>query len=161
TRALEASLPVMTDGRQVKFLFLPEGEDPDTLVRQVGAEKFEQMIHMAVPLEDYLFDAAAEGINIRTMEGRAHLSKRAAPLLARLPKGVFRELMFDALANRAGLNRATLEELVETPEPLPSQQPPARPATPTATPEPPPVAEEYAYFADDAGPPEGPPPAMD
>ncbi|MCP8899421.1 DNA primase [Gilvimarinus xylanilyticus] len=127
TRALEASLPAMTDGRQVKFLFLPEGEDPDTLVRQVGPEKFENMIDMAVPLEDYLFDAAAEGINIRTMEGRAHLSKRAAPLLAKLPKGVFRELMFDSLANRTGLNRSTLEELVETPEALPSAAPAPEP----------------------------------
>jgi len=137
TRALEAALPVMDDGRQVKFLFLPEGEDPDSLVRQVGPEKFEQMINLAVPLEDYLFDAAAEGINIRTMEGRAHLSKRAAPLLARLPKGVFRELMFDALAERAGLSRATLEELIETPEPLPSQavhetSPPEAPSFPEA-----------------------------
>jgi len=123
TRALEASLPVMSDGRQVKFLFLPEGQDPDTLVRQIGAEKLESLIDMAVPLEDYLFDAAAEGINVRTMEGRAHLSKRAAPLLAKLPKGVFRELMFEALATRTGLNRATLEELVNSPEPLPSQQP--------------------------------------
>ncbi|WP_049721139.1 DNA primase [Gilvimarinus polysaccharolyticus] len=124
TRALEASLPAMTDGRQVKFLFLPDGEDPDTLVRQIGPEKFENLIDMGVPLEDYLFDAAAEGINIRTMEGRAHLSKRAAPLLAKLPKGVFRELMFEALATRTGLNRTTLEELVDTPEPLPSQQEP-------------------------------------
>ncbi|WP_020208075.1 DNA primase [Gilvimarinus chinensis] len=123
TRALEASLPAMTDGRTVKFLFLPEGEDPDTLVRQIGPEKFENLINMAVPLEDYLFDAAAEGINIRTMEGRAHLSKRAAPLLEKLPKGVFRELMFDSLASRTGLSRATLEELVETPETLPSAAP--------------------------------------
>ncbi|MDO3385305.1 DNA primase [Gilvimarinus sp. SDUM040013] len=123
TRALESALPVMTDGRQVKFLFLPEGEDPDTLIRQVGAEKFEAMIAMAVPLEDYLFDAAAEGINIQTMEGRAHFSKRAAPLLAKLPKGVFKELMFDSLANRTGLQRATLEELVASPETLPSQTP--------------------------------------
>ncbi|MDO3383517.1 DNA primase [Gilvimarinus algae] len=127
TRALESALPAMTDGRQVKFLFLPEGEDPDTLVRQIGPDKFENLINMAVPLEDYLFDAAAEGINIRTMEGRAHLSKRAAPLLAQLPKGVFKELMFDALANRTGLNRATLEELVDTPEPLPSHRAPEAP----------------------------------
>jgi DNA primase len=136
TRALEAALPAMTDGRQVKFLFLPEGEDPDTLVRQVGPEKFEALIEQSVPLEDYLFDAAAEGINIRTMEGRAHLSKRAAPLLAKLPKGVYRELMFEALATRTGLNRATLEELVATPEPLPSQQPAAThsPAKPPAHP---------------------------
>jgi DNA primase len=111
-RALEASLDTMTDGRTVKFLFLPEGEDPDTLVRQIGPDKFERMIELAVPFEDYLFDAVAEGLNIRTMEGRATFSKRAAPLLERLPKGVFRELMFESLATRTGLNRNILQELI-------------------------------------------------
>lgn len=111
-RALDASLEAMVDGRTVKFLFLPEGEDPDTLVRQIGPEKFERMIELAVPLEDYLFDAVAEGLSIRTMEGRATFSKRAAPLLDRLPKGVFRELMFENLATRTGLNRRVLDELV-------------------------------------------------
>lgn len=112
-RALEASIDTMIDGRTVKFLFLPEGEDPDTLVRQIGPEKFERMIELAVPFEDYLFDAVAEGINIRTMEGRATFSKRAAPLLDRLPKGVFRELMFESLATRTGLNRNILQELIQ------------------------------------------------
>jgi DNA primase len=112
-RALEASIETMTDGRTVKFLFLPEGEDPDTLVRQIGPDKFERMIELAVPFEDYLFDAVAEGLNIRTMEGRATFSKRAAPLLDRLPKGVFRELMFESLATRTGLNRNILQELIQ------------------------------------------------
>lgn len=108
------------------------------------------MISMAVPLEDYLFDAAAEGINIQTMEGRAHFSKRAAPLLAKLPKGVFKELMFDSLASRTGLQRATLEELVANPETLPSQTLPSQ--TP-AEPEPEPrghlkVAELQASLPD-------------
>jgi DNA primase len=111
-RALEASIECMTDGRTVKFLFLPENEDPDTLVRQIGPEKFERMVELAVPFEDYLFDAVSDGLNIRTMEGRATFSKRAAPLLDRLPKGVFRELMFESLAARTGLNRTVLQDLV-------------------------------------------------
>src|SRR5690606_29169419 len=135
-RALESSLTSMKDGRQVKFLFLPEGEDPDTLVRQVGPEKFERMIDLAVPLEDFLFDAVAEGINTRTMEGRANFSRRAAPLLDRLPKGVFRELMFENLATRTGLSRNVLQDLIKEPitgleiqqapaiKPEPSQSPP-------------------------------------
>lgn len=122
-RALESSLASMKDGRLVKFLFLPEGEDPDTLVRQIGPEKFEHMIDLAVPLEDYLFDAVAEGINIRTMEGRASFSRRAAPFLERLPKGVFRELMFENLATRTGLSRSILQELVTAPAQLPSPEP--------------------------------------
>ncbi len=129
-RALEASIECMTDGRTVKFLFLPENEDPDTLVRQIGPEKFERMIELAVPFEDYLFDAVADGLNIRTMEGRATFSKRAAPLLDRLPKGVFRELMFESLATRTGLNRNVLQELVLEQQ---TKEPPAQP-TPTKGP---------------------------
>ncbi|MGH1374348.1 MAG: DNA primase [Cellvibrionaceae bacterium] len=114
-RALENSLGAMLDGRQVKFLFLPDGEDPDTLVRQVGTDKFTRMIEMAVPLEDFLFDSVADGIDIQSMEGRARLSKRAAPLLHKLPAGVFRELMFANLAQRTGLPIDTLMELVAAP----------------------------------------------
>lgn len=168
-RALLNSLPVMEDGRQVKFLFLPEGEDPDTLVRQVGPDKFERMVENAVPLEDYLFDAVSEDIsNIRSMEGRARLSKRAAPLLDKLPKGVFRELMFDNLASRTGLSRSVLQELVtepvqlaqaETP-PAPRTEPSTRPSPTRESPEslggtqgePPPA--DYEAYADQALSPE-------
>ncbi|MBK8187163.1 MAG: DNA primase [Cellvibrio sp.] len=135
-RALDASLTSMTDGRTVKFLFLPDGEDPDTLVRQIGADKFERMVDLAVPLEDFLFDAAAEGLNIRSLEGRARFSRRAAPLLDKLPRGVFRELMFDQLAVRTGLSRHTLEELIHQSESLadeviPKEAPKAREETTT------------------------------
>ncbi|GMG85745.1 DNA primase [Biformimicrobium ophioploci] len=112
-RALDAALPQMQDGRQVRFLLLPEGEDPDTLVRQIGKDRFEQLIHTAVPLEDFLFDSAAEGIDLQTLDGRAKFSKLAAPLLDRLPKGVYRQLMFEQLARRTGLQLDTLKEIVE------------------------------------------------
>ncbi|GLS25641.1 DNA primase [Marinibactrum halimedae] len=111
-RALENCLPTMTDGRQVKFLFLPNGEDPDTIVRSLGAESFTNMVENAVPLEDYLFDAAGEDLNVNSMEGRARLSKAVVPMLNRLPTGVYRELMFDNLAKRTGLSRDTLSELI-------------------------------------------------
>jgi len=103
----------MEDGRRVKFLFLPDGEDPDTLIRQIGEEKFTRLIELAVPLEDFLFDAVADGLDTQNMEGRARLSKLAAPLLDKLPKGVFRELMFANLANRTGLGKDTLMELIK------------------------------------------------
>lgn len=135
-RALESSLASMKDGRLVKFLFLPEGEDPDTMVRQIGPEKFEHMINLAVPLEDFLFDAVAEGINIRTMEGRASFSKRAAPFLDKLPKGVFRELMFENLATRTGLSRSVLQDLVSAPASMPAPTPviPEKTPAPLSTP---------------------------
>lgn len=118
-RALENSLPTMQDGRRIKFLFLPDGEDPDTLVRQVGAEKFVDMVAQAVPLEEFLFDSVASDINVQTMEGRAQLSKLAAPLLHKLPSGVFRELMFANLAQRTGIAVDVLIELVDKPAPRP------------------------------------------
>jgi len=125
-RGLENSLPVMQDGRQIKFLFLPDGEDPDTLVRQVGTETFTRLIEQAVPLEDFLFDSVAEDIDLNTMEGRARLSKRAAPLLHKLPNGVYQQLMFANLAQRTGLPVETLMDLVE----------PAEPFVPDPTPQP-------------------------
>lgn len=142
-RALEASIECMTDGRTVKFLFLPENEDPDTLVRQIGSEKFERMVELAVPFEDYLFDAVADGLNIRTMEGRATFSKRAAPLLDRLPKGVFRELMFENLATRTGLNRKVLQELILEQQ---AAEPTAQPA-PIKTPITAPIEETIPQVA--------------
>jgi len=117
-RGLENSLPVMQDGRQIKFLFLPDGEDPDTLVRQVGTDTFTRLIEQAVPLEDFLFDSVAEDIDLTSMEGRARLSKRAAPLLHKLPSGVYQQLMFGNLAQRTGLPVETLMELVEPAEPF-------------------------------------------
>lgn len=134
SRALENALPTMQDGRRIKFLFLPDGEDPDTLVRQVGAEKFNDMVEQAVPLEEFLFDSVAADINLQTMEGRAELSKMAAPLLHRLPTSVFRELMFANLAQRTGIATDVLMELVEAPKsrPAPTERPvQERPAKPS------------------------------
>lgn len=114
-RALENTLPSMTDGRQVKFLFLPEGQDPDSLVRQIGKERFEQEIEQATPLEEYFFRTLAEGLNMHSMEGRARFSKLAAPQLHRLPTGVYRELMFQQLSRQTGLSLDVLQELIQAP----------------------------------------------
>ena len=112
-RAMENALPAMEDGRQVKFLYLPEGEDPDTLVRQIGAEKFTRLIESAVPLENFMFDELSQGFNPETMEGKARLCKLAAPLLDQLPQGVYRELMFNQLASRSQLSVDALKQLIE------------------------------------------------
>ena len=114
-RALLNALSSMEDGRQIKFLFLPTGQDPDSLVRQVGTEKFKAMIEQATPLEEFLFEVAAESVDINTMDGRARFSKIAAPLLDQLPEGVYRELMFDNLAKRTGLSTELLRELRSEP----------------------------------------------
>ncbi|MEY4589146.1 MAG: hypothetical protein RL497_1222 [Pseudomonadota bacterium] len=135
-RALENTLPSMTDGRQVKFLFLPEGQDPDSLVREIGKARFEHEIEKATALEDYFFRTLAEGLNIHSMEGRARLSKLAAPQLHRLPPGVYRELMFQQLARHTGLSLDLLQDLVHepnAPSPAPSPAQNSTTNTPTIT----------------------------
>lgn len=123
-RALEAALPCMEDGRQAKFLFLPEGLDPDDAVRQGGKAGFEALLADAVPLENFLFDRVSEGLDIASLDGRARMSKLALPYLRQLPEGVYRQLMFQALADRTGLELTSLMKL-EAP-------PPAREPEPTS-----------------------------
>lgn len=110
-RALMNSLSSMEDGRQIKFLFLPEGQDPDSLIRQIGADRFKAQVKQSIPLEEFLFDAAAEGIDINSMDGRARFSKLAAPLIDQIPEGIYRELMLENLARRTGLTREVLNEI--------------------------------------------------
>lgn len=143
-RALQNALPAMEDGRQVKFLFLPEGQDPDSLVRQIGAERFTRQLEKATPLEEFLFEAAAEGINVQTMEGRARLSKTVAPLINHLPTGIYRELMFNSLAKRTGLSQDILQELMHAKASLVTEPQPTPKETTSGMPEPPPL--EHAWI---------------
>ncbi len=121
-RALEAALPVMEDGRQARFLFLPEGEDPDSLVRARGREAFETMLSReSLPLADYLFRSLEEETDTETLEGRARLAKLATPLVNLLPSGgVFRQLMLDELARRTGLSSDRLGALLQQAPPPPA-----------------------------------------
>ena len=115
-RALESTLPAMEDGRQARFLFLPEGEDPDTVVRDKGREHLEHLFDTATPLETFLFDQLAQGINTSTLDGKARFSKMAAPFLHQLPEGVFKTLMYQDLAERTGIDIDSLKRL-QTPPP--------------------------------------------
>ncbi len=99
-RALETSLPALRGGRQVGFLFLPEGEDPDTMVRKEGGEAFERRIAQCVPLSQFLYEELERQADTTSMDGRARLVELARPLLARVPEGVFRDLLIEGLAER-------------------------------------------------------------
>jgi DNA primase len=145
-RALESALPVMSDGRQARFLFLGEGDDPDTLVRREGSQAFRDLLGTAQPLEEFLFDLQAEGLELATMEGRATLSKRALPFLRQLPEGVFRELMLQSLATRTGLALESLKKLEVPPAPPP-------PANGPSDLEPPPFYDAPPPPDDDPGEP--------
>ena len=102
-RALESVLPRLRDGRQALFLFLPEGEDPDSLVRKEGQAGFEQRLQSAMPLSEYFFEGLAHDVNLASLDGRARLAERARPLLAKLPDGAFRDLMRQELTRRTGV----------------------------------------------------------
>lgn len=102
-KALQTSLPLLQDGREVRFLFLPEGEDPDTLVRREGAEAFQNRFETAQPLSEYLFHQFESQLHMDSREGRARLVEMAKPLLEKLPTGVFRQMMFQHLEKRVGL----------------------------------------------------------
>jgi len=97
-RAMEHALPVMREGRQLNVMFLPDGEDPDTLVRSEGRDAFEQRIANALPLSNFLFDNLRKQVKMNSVDGRAKLVELAKPLLTRLAPGVYRDMMIAELA---------------------------------------------------------------
>jgi len=103
TRAMESVLPRMRDGRQAFFLFLPEGEDPDTLVRSEGAPGLDARLAHATPLSQFLFDSLAVDVNLATLDGKARLAERAKPMLAQIPDGAFGDLMRQRLTELTGV----------------------------------------------------------
>lgn len=104
-RALESVLPRMKDGRQAFFLFLPDGEDPDTIVRKEGAPAFDQRLKQATPLSQFFFDEMSREINLHTLDGKARLAERARPMLTQIPEGAFGDLMKQELSRLTGLVR--------------------------------------------------------
>jgi DNA primase len=104
-KALESVLPRMRDGRQAFFLFLPDGEDPDTIVRKEGATGFDQRLAQATPLSTFFFDELSKDVNLAGMEGKARLAERAKPLLAVIPDGAFRDLMQQRLTELTGVGQ--------------------------------------------------------
>ena len=102
-RAVESVLPRMRDGRQALFLFLPDGEDPDTLVRKEGLAGFEQRLKDATPLGEFFFAELGKDVNLGSLDGRARLAERARPLLAQIPDGAFRDLMLAELDKATGV----------------------------------------------------------
>ncbi|HFE37688.1 MAG TPA: DNA primase, partial [Gammaproteobacteria bacterium] len=110
-RALETSLPYLQKGLQIKFMFLPDGEDPDTMVSRLGAAGFEVLINKAKPLSDFMLEKLLSEANYQTTEGEANLIEKARPLINKLPKGGFVNLVVGRLA-----------KYVQLPEPVLLQQ---------------------------------------
>ena len=102
-RALEIALPLLESGRQVSFLFLPDGEDPDSVIRDQGADTFRTLIDSATPLPDLLFDTLLNQTDLTRMDGKARLATLAQPLVSRVPEGPLRELMQQRLSDLTGV----------------------------------------------------------
>ncbi len=102
-KALESVLPRMKEGRQAFFLLLPEGEDPDTIVRKDAADGFEARLQQATPLSEFFFAEMAREVNLRTLDGKARLAERCKPLLAQIPDGAFGDLMRQRLTELTGV----------------------------------------------------------
>jgi DNA primase len=117
-KAVESVLPRMKDGRQAFFLFLPEGEDPDSLVRKEGRDGFDARLRDATPLSQFFFDSLATDVNLATLEGKGRLAERAKPFLAQIPDGAFGDLMQQRLTELTGVgSRARTPEI-----PVPAQR---------------------------------------
>jgi DNA primase len=102
-KALQTALPLATGNQSLRFLFLPEGEDPDTLVRAEGREAFEQRIERAQPLSELLFEHLAGQVDMISPDGRARLVTLAKPLIVQVPAGIYRDMLEQRLAALAGI----------------------------------------------------------
>lgn len=115
-RAMETVLPVLTDAVQARFLFLPDGEDPDTLVRQEGKAGFEKRLNESVHLPEFLFEHLKQQVDFDTMNGKARLGELAAPLINKLSSGLLRDLMEKELAKAINVERESLGKIIEKSE---------------------------------------------
>lgn len=108
-RALSLILPHMKEGLRVRFIVLPEGEDPDSFVRNQGTAAFLECIERAVPLSDFLFDQVTAGVDLQHLDGRAQLITLAKPLIKLLPAGIFQQMLYDRLAELTGVDSAAIQ----------------------------------------------------
>ncbi|NOR37768.1 MAG: DNA primase [Woeseiaceae bacterium] len=111
-RALETTLPQIREGRQLRFVFLPEGQDPDSYVQNNGADGFEKAMDQGLALSDYLVEELASQVDMKSVDGRARLAELARPLVNKIPAGVYKELLLERLAETVGLAAPKLEAIL-------------------------------------------------
>ncbi|HKR36877.1 MAG TPA: DNA primase [Steroidobacteraceae bacterium] len=119
-RALENSLSQVREGRQLRFLFLPDGHDPDSLVGEEGREAFEARLAKAMPLSEYFIAHLQSQVDVNTVDGRARFGELAKPLLERIPAGIYRELLGDEIARVVRLDPQRLAAALNTAAPASS-----------------------------------------
>ena len=123
-KAVHTALNVLEDGVSIRLLFLPEGEDPDTLVRSEGQAAFRRRLAQAVPLSEYLFEALSKDLDVSVIDGRSRLADRALPLIDRIPGPVFRTLMRSRLAELTHIPPSELDGILRARAPRRDDPPP-------------------------------------
>lgn len=113
-KALDGAMPYATDTRSIKFLFLPAEHDPDSFIREFGAEAFARFVQEATPLSRFMIEAAREGCDLGTAEGRAHMSSNVRPLWSALPDGALKRQLLSEIATLVQLDAAALSDLWAT-----------------------------------------------
>jgi DNA primase len=102
-KALERAVPALTDQKQVKLVFLPEGEDPDTLVQKLGLEDFERLLQNSTPGLDYLVRKLSDGLDLDSLDDRAKFFGLCQPYVEKMKEGILRDLFQQKVSNIAGL----------------------------------------------------------
>ena len=133
----------LSAGLGVRVAALPEGEDPDSLVRKIGKDAFEQQLEGSQPIAEFLFENLAKGIDLGSFDGRARLSTLCLPLIKQAPEGVFKHLMMQELARLTGLDSQTMDDIARRDEPTAATAPEPT-APPAAEPQSPPTPVERA-----------------
>jgi len=101
-RAMDNALPLVRDGFSLRFVFLPDGEDPDSLIREQGQAAFEEILNKAMPLSKFLFEQLMKQVDMGSLEGRAALVESFQPYLAKLPDSILKDGMLNEIANNFG-----------------------------------------------------------
>ena len=111
-KALDIMLPELKDGRTARFMFLPDGEDPDSLIRQIGQQAFEEKIASAISLSEFLLQNLSQRVDMSAIDGRARLIDLARPKLAKISNNIFKHMIISELADRTGMPSAELMSLL-------------------------------------------------
>lgn len=131
-RALDHGLSQLRDGREIKLMFLPDGEDPDSMVRQVGQDNFIQQVEAATPLFEFLLKHLASQVDLDSVSGRGQLVHLAKPYLEKVNDPIYHEFFSNALAAKAKLSVEKLERIIDQPEAKPQPAAKPKPAQSTA-----------------------------
>ncbi|WP_096667854.1 DNA primase [Polaromonas sp. AET17H-212] len=150
-KALDAALPFATDVRTVKFLFLPAEHDPDSYIREHGQEGFAAYVAKAVPLSKFMLDAAGEGCDLDTAEGRAHMASNARPLWSLLPDGTLKHQLLAEIADTVLIDSRELLQIWQPAAPHYKNSSNSRPPGKGQRPKQPEYADAVPHFEEFSG----------